>query len=139
MVSQNFVLIKVLFLCDQVVFFLFDQVYSFIVGDFDSNECHFKWAIPGLFLLYFSSFQPIYWVKTLDFSWIWTRIVRIEGEHADHLTPTTAHECCFNEEHNRLSFIKKIQLSYFPECVDWICCNGLHLVIIWQQKHWKDN
>ena len=103
MVSQNFVLIKVFFLCDQVVFFLFDQVYSFIVGDFDSNECHFKWAIPGLFLLYFSSFQTIYCVKNLDFSWIWTRIVRIEGEHADHLTPTTAHECCFNEEHNRLS------------------------------------
>ena len=31
-----------------------------------------------------------YRIKSVDFSKIWTRIVRVEGEHADHLTTTTA-------------------------------------------------
>ena len=44
---------------------------------------------PGLFFVYFRSFQTINRIKTVNFSGIRTRIVRIEGEHADHLTTTT--------------------------------------------------
>ena len=50
-----------------------------------------KWAIPGLFFVYVHSFQTKYSRKTAGFSWIRTQIVGIEGEHADHLTTTTAH------------------------------------------------
>ena len=39
----------------------------------------------------FSFFSKIYYRKTVDFTKIQTRIGRIEGEHADHLTTTTAH------------------------------------------------
>ena len=42
-------------------------------------------AAPGPFWVYFRSFQ-----KTVGFSGIQTRYVREEGEHADHLTTTTA-------------------------------------------------
>ena len=42
-------------------------------------------AIPGIFFVYFRS------IKIVDFSQIRTRIVGIEGEHADHLTATMAH------------------------------------------------
>ena len=45
----------------------------------------FKWAIPGLFLFYFRSFQTqILQKKLRNRTWIF----RLEGEHADHLTPT---------------------------------------------------
>ena len=44
-----------------------------------------KWAILGPFLFIFILFQ-----QTVDYSWIRTRIVRVEGQHADHLTTTTA-------------------------------------------------
>ena len=33
-----------------------------------------------------------YYIKTVGFRAIWTRIVGVEGEHADHLTTTTAHQ-----------------------------------------------
>ena len=50
-----------------------------------------KWANPGLFFVYFRSFQtPILHKKTVGFSAIQTRIVGIESEHGDHLTTTTA-------------------------------------------------
>ena len=35
-------------------------------------------------------FPTIYRLSTVDLSWIRTRIVILEGEHADHLTTTTA-------------------------------------------------
>ena len=38
---------------------------------------------------YFRSFQTIYRINTVGFSGIRTRIVGVEGEHADHLTTTT--------------------------------------------------
>ena len=44
---------------------------------------------PGLYFAYFQSFQTIYRIKTVDFSRIRTRIVRIGGGKADHLTTTT--------------------------------------------------
>ena len=51
----------------------------------------FKWANPGLLFL-FPSFQAqIFTEKNVGFSGIRTRIVRVEGEHSDHLTTTTAH------------------------------------------------
>ena len=40
--------------------------------------------------VYFRSFQTIYRIKTVGFSGIRTRIVGVEGEHADHLNTTTA-------------------------------------------------
>ena len=50
-----------------------------------------KWANPGLFLFISRSFQTQFYRKTLGFSGIRTWIVGVEGEHADHLTTTTAH------------------------------------------------
>ena len=42
--------------------------------------------------VYFCSYQTqIFQKKTVGFSGIQTRIVGVEGEHADHLTNTTAH------------------------------------------------
>ena len=49
----------------------------------------FKWANRGLFLVYFCSFQTQNFTeKTVGVCGIRTRIVRVEGEHADHLTTT---------------------------------------------------
>ena len=53
-----------------------------------------KWTFPGLFFTYFRSFQTIIWQnKTVELSRIQTRIIGVEGEHADHLPTTTA--LCF--------------------------------------------
>ena len=48
----------------------------------------FKMTIPSL-LLFFRSFQTIYRINTVDFIGIRTRIVRVQGEYADHFTTTT--------------------------------------------------
>ena len=45
---------------------------------------------PRPLFVYFRSFQGIYWIKTVDFSGIRTRINGVEGNHADHLITTTA-------------------------------------------------
>ena len=50
---------------------------------------------PWPLFVYFCSFQTSNRLKIVDFSRIWTRIVRREGEHADHLTTTTAHSEMF--------------------------------------------
>ena len=42
------------------------------------------------FFVYFRSFQKQFYRKFVGFSWIWTQIVGVEGEHTDHLTTTTA-------------------------------------------------
>ena len=42
-----------------------------------------------LFFVYFRSFQQQFLQKNVDFSWIQAQIVRVEREHADHLTTTT--------------------------------------------------
>ena len=50
-----------------------------------------NWANPGLFFVYFCSFSnTIFTEKIVDFSGIRTQIFVLEGEHADHLTTTTA-------------------------------------------------
>ena len=46
-------------------------------------------AHSGLFLIRFKQF---YWIKTVDVGTIWTWIVGINGELADHLTTTTVQE-----------------------------------------------
>ena len=46
----------------------------------------FNWAISGLFLVVFVHFKQLYRIKTIEFSGIQTRIVVVEGKHADHLT-----------------------------------------------------
>ena len=45
---------------------------------------------PRPLFVYFRSFQKQFYRKIVDLSGIRTRIVRVEGEHADHLTTTTA-------------------------------------------------
>ena len=52
--------------------------------------CFLQWANPGLFLFICVLSKHKFSEKTLGFSGIRTRIVRVEGEHADHLTTTTA-------------------------------------------------
>ena len=50
----------------------------------------FKWAHLGLFLFVFDLFKHKLYRKSVGVRGIRTRILRIEGEHADHLTTTTA-------------------------------------------------
>ena len=45
---------------------------------------------PRPLFVYFRSFQQQFYRKIVDHSGIRTRIVGVEGEHADHLTTTTA-------------------------------------------------
>ena len=45
---------------------------------------------PGLFLFIFVFSNTNFTEKTVGISRIQTRIVRVEGEHANHLTTTTA-------------------------------------------------
>ena len=49
-----------------------------------------NWAHPGLFLFIYIIFKHKFYRKTVGVSGIRIWIVRIEGEHADHLTTTTA-------------------------------------------------
>ena len=46
---------------------------------------------PGPFYVAFRSLQTICRIKTVDFSGIRTKTIRVESEHADHLTTTMAH------------------------------------------------
>ena len=47
---------------------------------------------PRTLFVYFGSFQQQFLQKIVNFSKIGTRIVGVEGEHADHLTTTAAHD-----------------------------------------------
>ena len=69
-----------------------------------------KWAIHGLFLIIFCSFQTIDRIKTVDFSGIRTRIVGVEGEHADHLTTTALPRTVWLHFKNRI-FYKNLILD----------------------------
>ena len=79
----------------------------------DWPNCSLAWIMCIYFLkvgqprplfVYFRSFQTQFYRKTVGFS----RIVGVEGEHADHLTTTTA-QCAYIWKHTthifRLSFI----------------------------------
>ena len=65
-----------------------------------------KRANPGLFL-FILVFSITIYRKIVDLSGIRTRIVGVEGEHADHLTTTTAHlylllKFYFSFEHTKI-------------------------------------
>ena len=47
-------------------------------------------AHPGPLFVFFRSFKFNFTEKFLDYSGIRTQIVGVEGDHADHLTTTTA-------------------------------------------------
>ena len=50
---------------------------------------------PHLFLYIFVLFKQKFYRKIVDVSGIWTWIMGVEGEHADHLTTTTTPERLF--------------------------------------------
>ena len=50
----------------------------------------YKWASPRPLFGHFLSFQQQFYRKIVSFNVIQTQIVRVEGEHADHLTTATA-------------------------------------------------
>ena len=52
--------------------------------------CFLSVPNPASFLFIFVIFKHNITDKTVGFSGIQTRIIRVEGEHADHLTTTTA-------------------------------------------------
>ena len=54
-----------------------------------------KWANHGLFLIIFVLFKHKFFRKTVGVNRIRTRIIGVEGEHADHLTTTSAQEGCY--------------------------------------------
>ena len=55
------------------------------------NKSFSNGPTPASFFAYFVFFKQILQKKTEGVSGIQTRIVGVEGEHADHLTTTTAH------------------------------------------------
>ena len=71
-----------------------------------------KWANPGLVLFIFILFKHKLCIKTVGISGIWTRIVGVEGEHADHLTITSA-QCSYD----MLKFVYNIDA-----CIGWRRC-----------------
>ena len=50
---------------------------------------------PRPLFVYFRAFQQQFYRKIVDLSGIRTWIVGVEGEHADHLTTTTAQKFIF--------------------------------------------
>ena len=59
--------------------------------------------------------------KTESFSGIWTRIVKIDGEHADHLTTTTAqrtNKFSWDIVSVKLSYLNLSQLQFFQQKIE---------------------
>ena len=82
----------------------------------------FKWANPGLFLFIFGFSTTNFTEKTVGFSGTRTRIVGLEGEHVDHLTPTTAKFCfkCLAGKSSlvRVMMIHSLTLTHFSSLQD---------------------
>ena len=88
-----------------------------------TSFCFFNWAIPCIFFILFCYCQAIlHNNKLVDFSGIRTRIVGVEGKHADRLTTTTIHNFFFRlgrpiffQEHEKLAafwaILKKITFN----------------------------
>ena len=79
------------------------------------------WANPGLFLFTFVLFKHNIIGKSVDFSRIRTRIVGVEGEHADNLTTTATLDrivIIWHELHlyNKYRFVTE---SYQESQLDW--------------------
>ena len=87
-----------------------------------------KWANPASFLFIFVLFKNNLYRKTVGVSGIRTRIVGVEGEHADHLTTTTAQRWhllnwIFSVE-TRVIFIpviKVTQQKHIPKSNSLVC------------------
>ena len=76
-------------LCDRLT-----QLLSNVTRAFNDDFPSFlkiKMDQPQHLFVYFVIFNNNLYRKIVDFSGIWTRIVGAEGEHAYHLTTTTAH------------------------------------------------
>ena len=82
-----------------------------------------KWANPGPFLFVFVLFKHKFYRKTACFSRIRTRIVRVEGEHADHLTTTTALKIVFTlitGSTPRTYIVKSVKFPSIPRWKIWM-------------------
>ena len=82
-----------------------------------SRSCHsfLKLDNPASFCLFPFFSYTNFTEKTVGFSGIRTRIVRVEGKHADHLTTTTARKrfslmtcCCHHLQMNYCCVCKKL-------------------------------
>ena len=88
----------------------------------DQTIIFFIKKLAGLFL-FFRSFTNFFYRKTVCFSGIPTRFVRVEGVQADHLTTTTAlkcqpNECSFCFKRQKLRFhIGRICFSLHYFCI----------------------
>ena len=86
------------------------RVYTLKLTSRNLYNVFFKWAHRGLSFVYFRSFQTQILQKTMfpDVSGIRTRIVRVEGNHADLLTTTTANKSV----HCYICLIKTLTKAY---------------------------
>ena len=62
--------------------------YSFLL-DVPNKNKQKEGPTPTSFCLFSFLFRQQFYRKILDFSGIWTWIVGVEGEHANHFTTTT--------------------------------------------------
>ena len=67
---------------------------------------------PELFSFIFGLFKYKSWRKIVGISGIWTRIHGVEGEHADHLTTTTAQTLCFIVDVIKHVLVQKWRYGY---------------------------
>ena len=67
---------------------------------------------PRHLFVQFRSYQMQFYSQFVVLSEIRTRIVRVEGEHADHLTTTTAHAYIFLQS-KRKFFYKMLKNKMF--------------------------
>ena len=91
----------------------------------DQTIIFFIKKLAGLFL-FFRSFTNFFYRKTVCFSGIPTRFVRVEGVQADHLTTTTALKC----QPNECSFCFKRQKLRFH--IDRICFSLHYFCILFK-------
>ena len=70
-------------------FRLLGRVYLFLLLSNREELIFLKGADPGLLFVYFVLFKHNFTEKTVGFSGIQTRIIRLEGVHCDHLTTNT--------------------------------------------------
>ena len=102
-----------------------------------------KWPFPAAFSFYVRCFQTVLRDKTFDFSGIWTRIIKVEGEHTDHLTTTTTSPKWIKSwpsKNTKLICSENLQLFFcrgatyleFCELVQYQCDQISSLWQIWQ-------
>ena len=117
---------------------------SYLVG-LKISVFFFKMGQPRSLFVYFRSFQTqILQKKTVGVSRIRTRIVRVEGEHADHLTTTTTHFLlCFSlyceKDYNKQkgwgwpTFLKVNHFSHFAKRIKQLLLFGICILVCAQK------